>query len=115
MHEGPQGLNQRLNDVPFELGMSITNEPGIYREGRHGVRIENIMQVVAAEETEFGEFYRFETLTLAPIQTRPIVVNELSTTEKDWLNRYHKRCYSELAPLLEVADRDWLSQACAPI
>ena len=115
VHEGPQGLNQRLNDVPFELGMSITNEPGIYREGRHGVRIENIMQVVAAEETEFGEFYRFETLTLAPIQTRPIVVNELSTTEKDWLNRYHKRCYSELAPLLEVADRDWLSQACAPI
>ena len=115
VHEGPQGLNQRLNDVPFELGMSITNEPGIYREGRHGVRIENIMQVVPAEETEFGEFYRFETLTLAPIQTRPIVVSELSTSEKDWLNRYHKRCYSELAPLLEVADRDWLSEACAPI
>lgn len=115
VHEGPQGLNQRLNNVPFEPGMSITNEPGIYREGEHGVRIENIMQVVVDQTTQFGEFYAFETLTLAPIQTRPLILAELSAGEKQWLNTYHNRVYEELAPLLELADRDWLRSACEPI
>lgn len=115
VHEGPQGISQRLTDEPFKPGMSITNEPGIYREGRHGVRIENIMQVVPAEETEFGEFYKFETLTLAPIQTRPLVLSELSSGEKEWLNAYHSRVYKELEPLLEEADRNWLREACASI
>jgi len=115
VHEGPQGLSQRLTDEPFKPGMSITNEPGIYREGKHGVRIENIMQVVPAQKTEFGEFYKFETLTLAPIQTRPLIVSELNQGEKDWLNAYHLRVYEELESLLDVADRNWLSEACAPI
>ena len=115
VHEGPQGLSQRLTDEPFKPGMSITNEPGIYREGQHGVRIENIMQVVPAQETEFGEFYKFETLTLAPIQTRPLVLSELTSAEKDWLNAYHSRVYKELEPLLEAADRNWLREACASI
>ena len=115
VHEGPQGLNQRLNNVPFVPGMSITNEPGIYREGRHGVRIENIMQVVHAETTEFGEFYAFETLTLAPIQTRPLMVELLSEGEKAWLNAYHQRVFENVSPLLQAADRDWLKAACVPI
>lgn len=115
VHEGPQGLNQRLNDVPFEPGMSITNEPGIYREGEHGVRIENIMQVVPDQTTQFGEFYAFETLTLAPIQTRQLLVAELSGDERRWLNSYHQRVYEELEPLLEVVDRDWLRTACEPV
>ena len=115
VHEGPQGMSQRLIDEPFKPGMSITNEPGIYREGQHGVRIENIMQVVPSEETEFGEFYKFETLTLAPIQTRSLVMSELTNEEKSWLNAYHHRVYQELEPLLETADRDWLRDACAPI
>jgi len=115
VHEGPQGLSQRLVDEPLKPGMSITNEPGIYREGQHGVRIENIMQVVPAQQTQFGEFYRFETLTLAPIQTQPLIVSELTNGEKDWLNSYHARCYEELSPLLAVADREWLHTACAPI
>lgn len=115
VHEGPQGLNQRLINEPFEPGMSITNEPGIYREGRHGVRIENIMQVVHAETTEFGEFYAFETLTLAPIQTRPLMVELLEPQEKDWLNAYHRRVYNEVSPLLEQADKEWLEVACAPV
>ena len=108
-------MSQRLIDEPFKPGMSITNEPGIYREGQHGVRIENIMQVVPSEETEFGEFYKFETLTLAPIQTRSLVMSELTNEEKSWLNAYHHRVYQELEPLLETADRDWLRDACAPI
>ncbi len=115
VHEGPQGLNQRLIDEPFELGMSITNEPGIYRPGRHGVRIENIMQVIPGQTTEFGEFYKFETLTLAPIQTRPLLLEELSDTERDWLNNYHQRVFAELEPLLQPADRAWLMTACEPI
>jgi len=115
VHEGPQGLNQRLNNVPFEPGMSITNEPGIYREGRHGVRIENIMQVVHAETTEFGEFYAFETLTLAPIQTRPLLLELLQPQEKGWLNDYHARVYKEVSPLLKQADKEWLEVACAAI
>ena len=115
VHEGPQGLSQRLLDAPFQPGMSITNEPGIYRAGEHGVRIENIMQVVHAETTEFGEFYAFETLTLAPIQTRPLLLDELSDAERGWLNEYHERVYDELAPLLQEADRAWLQYACAAI
>ena len=115
VHEGPQGLNQRLEDVPFEPGMVITNEPGVYREGQHGVRIENIMEVVAAQTTEFGEFYRFETLTLAPIQTAPLLLEEMTADEITWLNAYHARVLAEVGPLLETADRLWLETACAPV
>ena len=115
VHEGPQGLNQRLEDVPLVPGMLMTNEPGVYRPGKYGVRIENIMVVVPAEVTEFGEFYRFDTLTLAPIQTRALLVERLSAGELGWLNRYHQRVYEELSPLLTEPDRRWLADACEPI
>ena len=115
VHEGPQNFSQRLVDAPLAPGMSITNEPGIYREGRHGVRIENIMVVVEEEETEFGVFYGFETLTLAPIQTAPLVVSELSDSELAWLNAYNKQVHESLAPLLEADEQSWLQQACAPL
>lgn len=115
VHEGPQNFSQRLVDAPLLPGMSITNEPGIYRAGRHGVRIENIMCVVEAEETEFGVFYGFETLTLAPIQTRALMIDALSGDERRWLNDYHQQVLTALSPLLEPADRDWLEDACAPI
>jgi len=115
VHEGPQGMNQRLEDVPLVPGMLMTNEPGVYRPGKYGVRIENIMVVVAAEVTEFGEFYRFDTLTLAPIQTRALLIERLSPAERSWLNRYHKRVYEELSPLLAQPERLWLAGACEPI
>lgn len=115
VHEGPQLLSQRLLDAPLLPGMSITNEPGIYRAGRHGVRIENILCVVEAQETEFGIFYAFETLTLAPIQTRALNIDALSSEERQWLNEYHERVLTELSPLLEDGDREWLIQACEPI
>ncbi|MEM1229622.1 MAG: aminopeptidase P family protein [Pseudomonadota bacterium] len=115
VHEGPQNFSQRLVDAPLVPGMSITNEPGIYREGRHGVRIENIMAVVEAEETEFGVFYGFETLTLAPIQTAPLVVSALSDDELSWLNGYHVRVYESLASLLDGEEQRWLQRACAQL
>ena len=115
VHEGPQGLSQRLEDVPFEPGMLITNEPGVYRPGEYGIRIENIMLVVPGEVTQFGEFYRFETLTLAPIQTRALMLNMLSQSDRAWLNAYHLRVARELGPLLPATDKDWLETACASV
>ena len=115
VHEGPQNFSQRLVDAALAPGMSITNEPGIYRAGRHGVRIENIMAVVEVEETEFGIFYGFETLTLAPIQTRAIVIEELSGNERRWLNSYHEQVLAGLSPLLDTDDEQWLRYACEPI
>lgn len=115
VHEGPQNFSQRLVDAPLAPGMSITNEPGIYRAGRHGVRIENIMAVVAVQETEFGVFYGFETLTLAPIQTRALLIDELSGSERQWLNGYHQRVLAALSPLLAADEQSWLAEACAPI
>ena len=115
VHEGPQNFSQRLVDAPLRPGMSITNEPGVYRAGRHGVRIENIMVVVENQETEFGSFYGFETLTLAPIQTRALDIDKLSTADKGWLNDYHQRVLVELSPLLDPADKAWLEQACEPV
>lgn len=115
VHEGPQNFSQRLVDAALAPGMSITNEPGIYRAGRHGVRIENIMVVVEAEETEFGIFYGFETLTMAPIQTRALVLDELSEGERRWLNSYHEQVLAALSPLLSAEDQGWLAEACRPI
>ena len=112
VHEGPQGMNQRLEDVPLLPGMLMTNEPGVYRPDEYGVRIENIMAVVPAETTSFGEFYRFDTLTLAPIQTRALLLDKMSQAERDWLNNYHSRVYEELAPLLDESERLWLKRAC---
>ncbi|MFK7915964.1 MAG: aminopeptidase P family protein [Pseudomonadales bacterium] len=115
VHEGPQNFSQRLVDAPLLPGMSITNEPGVYRAGRHGVRIENIMAVVEAQETEFGSFYGFETLTLAPIQTRALDIDKLSTSDKRWLNEYHQQVLTELGPLLDAEHQQWLTEACEPI
>jgi Xaa-Pro aminopeptidase len=95
--------------------MLITNEPGVYRPGEYGIRIENIMLVVPAEVTQFGEFYRFETLTLAPIQTRALVLSMLSQGDRAWLNAYHLRVAGKLGPLLPAADKDWLETACASV
>ena len=115
VHEGPQALNQRLVDQPLLPGMVITNEPGIYRPGRYGVRIENILEVVAVEETEFGEFLGFETITLAPLQTRALDLAQLSETDIGWIDRYHARVLRELSPLLAAPQANWLARACAPL
>ncbi|MEM7217143.1 MAG: aminopeptidase P family protein [Pseudomonadota bacterium] len=115
VHEGPHGLSQRLIDVPLEPGMVLTNEPGVYRGGRHGVRIENIMEIVPDRKTEFGEFLRFETLTLAPIDKRPLVKSMLDAAEIAWLDDYHARVLAGIAGEVPADVLPWLEEACAPL
>ncbi|EJG1290028.1 M24 family metallopeptidase C-terminal domain-containing protein, partial [Vibrio parahaemolyticus] len=108
VHEGPQNFSQSHREVELKPGMVITNEPGVYREGEYGVRIENIMKVVEVEQNEFGIFYGFETITLAPIATNMLDVSLLSHDEINWLNQYHSRVYQTLSPFLDEHDKAWL-------
>ncbi|NMA94828.1 MAG: aminopeptidase P family protein [Clostridiales bacterium] len=115
VHEGPQNISQRVSDIKLEAGMIISNEPGIYREGEYGIRTENLMLVVEDEKTEFGQFMRFEILTLCPIDIDAIDAGLLGNEEKTWLNNYHKRVYNELSPYLEVDEKNWLKEATREI
>lgn len=115
VHEGPQAI--RMNDVPvaLRLGMVTSNEPGIYKSGRHGVRLENLMLVRNEGEGEFGQFYSFETVTLFPFDRNAIVADMLTGEELDWLNAYHKRVYEILSPMLSEEERIWLLDKTAKI
>ncbi len=116
VHEGPQNLSQSLKDTePLVPGMTITVEPGVYREGEYGIRIENILKVVAITENQFGIFYGFETMTLAPIATKPIILELLANEERSWLNAYHARVAEQLNPLLEEPEKQWLTAATQAI
>ena len=96
--------------------MTVTDEPGVYLEGRFGIRTENTMLVVKDSETEFGTFLRLEPLTLCPIDTTPIDFSLMTDKEIDWLNKYHQRVRSELLPLLtEEDDKQWLYKATEAI
>ena len=115
VHEGPHQIRMEWRPAPLQAGMTVTNEPGIYLEGKFGVRIENTLLIVRAESTAFGDFLKFETLTLAPIDTVPIVLEMLSTEEREWLNNYHHRVYESLSPYLEGNEKEWLRKATLPI
>ncbi|HHF2951932.1 TPA: aminopeptidase P family protein [Vibrio diabolicus] len=110
VHEGPQNFSQSHHEVELKPGMVITNEPGVYREGEYGVRIENILKVVEVEQNEFGTFYGFETITLAPIATNTLDLSMLDQAELDWLNHYHSRVYQALSPFLDTQDKNWLQR-----
>jgi Xaa-Pro aminopeptidase len=112
VHEGPVGIAPRYT-VPFEPGMIVSNEPGYYKEGGFGIRTENLVHVI---ESPVGNgFLEFETLTLAPIETRLIELSLLSEAERAWLNAYHARVWHEIGPLLTGPVKDWLRQATAAI
>jgi Xaa-Pro aminopeptidase len=116
VHEGPQGIS-RLSTVALEPGMIISNEPGYYREGRYGIRIENLVLVTPLEIPEGGErpMLGFETLTLAPIDRTLIDAKLLTAEERDWLDAYHGRVRDTLSPLVDAQTRAWLTEATAPI
>lgn len=107
VHEGPQSL-RISNNVPFKKGMLITNEPGIYINGKHGIRTENMLLVTDFRKTEDGVFFQFETLTYFPIDTAPIDKSLLNEEEIKWLNDYHRLVYSRLSPRLEGEALKWL-------
>ncbi|MFN3869276.1 MAG: aminopeptidase P family protein [Hyphomicrobiaceae bacterium] len=116
VHEGPQSIS-RLGMVALEAGMIVSNEPGYYKEGAYGIRIENLVLVRPAEVPEGGEraVMSFETLTLAPIDRRLIVKAMLTAAERQWLDAYHARVAATLLPHLDGDDARWLEVACKPL
>jgi Xaa-Pro aminopeptidase len=116
VHEGPQSIS-RGGMTPLQPGMLISNEPGFYKVGAYGIRIENVVLVTAPEKIGEGErqMMSFETITLAPIDRHLITADMLDQSERDWLNAYHRRVFETLAPQLDEATRDWLKRATLPI
>lgn len=115
VHEGPQSI--RLNHVPTPLmpGMITSNEPGLYRENIHGIRCENLVLTVPAMTTEFGDFLKFETLTLFPFDITLFDTSLMSQAEVDWVNNYHRTVRDRLTPLLNSAERTWLEKKTTPL
>ena len=112
-HEGPHQIRMEWIPARLQAGMTVTDEPGVYLGGRFGVRIENTLLVVPAEETECGRFLGFETLTLCPIETSPIIKELMTPEEIQWLNDYHTTVYERLSPYLNEDEKAWLRKATA--
>ena len=115
VHEGPHQIRMEWKPAKLRAGMTVTDEPGVYLEGRFGVRIENTLLVVPVEETECGSFLGFETLTLCPIDVRPIMKDLLTPEERQWLNDYHAMVYQRLKDYLKEDEIQWLRTTTAPI
>lgn len=115
VHEGPQSI--RLNDTlaPLTPGMLTSNEPGVYLTDRYGIRCENLVLTIPYEETEFGKFYAFETITLCPFDRKLFDLSIMSADEIEWVNNYHRTVYDRLAPLITEEERTWLAAATAPL
>ncbi len=119
VHEGPQRISWQitpgLESAPLTVGMLTSDEPGYYEAGSHGIRTENLMLCVADRETEYGPFLKFETVTLCPIDLRPVVPGILKADEVAWLNEYHERVRRVIGPQLEPDERAWLEEAARPL
>ena len=118
VHEGPQSISPALGGkaaLPFAPGMFTSNEPGFYKQGDYGIRIENLVLTVEIEKNEYGTFYGFETLTLFPIDTQMIANDMLTRDEVNWINNYHKMVYKKLSPLLNTREKKWLREMCKSI
>jgi len=113
VHEGPHGIAKRGAPVPLQAGMLVTNEPGYYRPGDYGIRIENIL--VVREAKGMDGMLEFEPLTMTPIETALIERELLTAEEVDWLDRYHAQVRAALSPHLVGADADWLEAATRPL
>ena len=114
VHEGPQSLRPN-NAVVFKPGMTITDEPGVYETDEVGIRIENELECVDLGENQYGHWLGFAPLTMVPISTEPVLVDELSRAQLDWLNDYHARVYETLSPRLNEEEKAWLQAKCAPL
>ena len=115
VHEGLHQIRMDWKSAPLLAGMTVTDEPGIYLAGKFGVRIENTLLITPYIKTEYGQFLQFESLTLCPIDTTPIIIEMLSPEERQWLNDYHRMVYNRLAPYLTSEEQEWLLQATKPI
>jgi len=116
VHEGPQNIRLEENPTLLKPGMVTSNEPGVYRANQYGIRIENLIVTQEYQKTEeFGTFYNFETITLCPIDTKPISKKLLTKSEKRWLNSYHKMVYKKLKRYLSKEEKVWLKNKTKPI
>ena len=113
-HEGPHQIRMEWVPARLQAGMTVTDEPGVYLEGRFGVRIENTLLVTPYMETEFGKFLQFEPLTLCPIDKTPIVLEMMTPKEIEWLNAYHQHVFDTLSPYLSDEENRWLRRVTAP-
>ncbi len=117
VHEGPQSLSPKDPGVVIVPGMTFTNEPGYYQEGAYGIRTENVIMVEDDEEvkSEYGPFYRFDTITMVPIDQKLIDPDLLTYEERSWLNNYHAKVYTRLSPHLDSSELNWLKAATRAI
>ena len=123
VHEGPQNINWKIrvnggrrgNATPLEEGMLTSDEPGLYLEGKYGIRTENLLLCKKAERNEYGQFMEFETVTLVPYEREAVLPEMLTREELEWLNRYHKKVYETIGPMLTEEERRWLKEATAEI
>ena len=112
VHEGPNNFywNTSRGNCVFEEGMITTNEPGYYEEGSHGIRIENELLCLKDFVNEYGQFMKFESLTVCPYDLEPVLLDELTKSEKEWLNNYHKMCYEKLSPYMNEYELEKLKE-----
>ncbi len=115
VHEGPASIRPEPNPHELKPGMVFSNEPGLYRTGEYGIRTENMILCRQLETTGFGQFLGFETLTLCPIDTAPVVTGLLTAEERNWLNSYHQQVFRELSPLLTTELQHFLAGLTQPI
>ena len=115
VHEGPQSIRMEENSTVLKPGMIISNEPGLYRDGKYGIRIENLIVVKQSESTEFGDFLDFETVTVSHIDKTLIDVTLMTKEEIEWLNTYHQFVFEKISPFLNETETSWLKAKCEPI
>ena len=115
VHEGPQSIRMNENPVVLQPGMVTSNEPGVYKAGSHGIRTENLTLVCKDKEGMFGDYLKFETITLCPICKKGIVKEMLTNEEIEWLNNYHQIVYEKLSPNLNEEEKVWLQEATASL
>ena len=115
VHEGPQSIRMNENPVVLQPGMVTSNEPGVYKAGSHGIRTENLTLVCKDKEGMFGDYLKFETITLCPICKKGIIKEMLTNEEIEWLNNYHQIVYEKLSPNLNEEEKVWLQEATASI
>ncbi len=114
-HEGPQNIRLNENPATLQPGMITSNEPGLYYEGRYGIRCENLIVTEKAMTTEFGDFYKFATMTLFPFDLRLFDTNIMTDEEIEWVNKYHEKVRSRLTPLLTAEEGKWIEEKTRPL
>ena len=115
VHEGPQSIRMNENPIVLQPGMVTSNEPGVYKAGSHGIRTENLTLVCKDKEGMFGEYFKFETITLCPICKKGIIKDMLTAEEVKWFNDYHQTVYKKLSPSLNEEEKKWLLEATKAI